>query len=211
MRIKKVTPTKVINDSPNSIERGWAKKPRENPVRTSIIERKNLVISRPIQKGEKTIIHTHVSRHGFNSMLPSPTDLFTLFDNRKIVRTSIIAGKEKNQISGYVFIRPKKGVLNFFNQMRFCLKKEKLNSKDYLGFINSKKFQKIYPGIYNYRKKIYSKAYLSKNGFMEKEFRKDFLLAKKEIEQAGFSLRFVANKKAGYFFDGVNFKKLDYT
>lgn len=201
------TPTQAIRRAPHNVERAWAKRPRGRLIRISdgLTEKRGKVGSRKIESGEKMKIHTHLSLGaGLTNSLPSIADLGNFHRERKNARVSIIAAKEqqKNGISevmGYTFIKRKKGTKAFLNQWRLSRIKTSRNLKPLL---------KRHPAIARYAQAVARGEFINKDGSLnEKLFKEKFIAAQREVEKAGFKLRFVPNKNAGYSWNGARFVK----
>lgn len=204
---EKGTPTQVIRRAPVNVERVWAKRPRGKLIRLSheLTETRGAVGSRRTIKGEKMKIHTHLSVGGkLSNPLPSVADLGNFYRERKNLRVSVIAAKDKmnkgvSEVMGYTFIKRKKGTKAFLNQWELSKIKTSRNIKP---------LAKKFPAIAKYAKATTRREFINKDGTLnEKLFRERFIAAQREVEKAGFKLRFVPNKNAGYSWDGSRFVK----
>ncbi len=201
------TPTQAIRGAPHNVERTWAKRPRGKLIRLSdeLTEKRGRVGSRGAIKGEKIKIHTHLTLgKGITNSLPSVADLGNLYRGRKNVRVSVIAAKDQqregvSEVMGYTFIKRKKGTKAFLNQWRLSRIKTSRNIKP---------LQKRHPAIARYAQSITRGEFINKDGSLnEKLFKEKFTAAQREVQKAGFKLRFVPNKNAGYSWNGARFVK----
>lgn len=203
------TPTQGIRRAPHNVERTWAKRPRGKLIRLSdeLTEKRGRVGSRRTRKGEKMKLHTHVPLWkgvGVTNSLPSVADLGNLHRERRNVRTSVIAAKDQqregvSEVMGYTFIKRKKGTKAFLNQWKLSRIKTSRNLKPLI---------KRHPAIARYAQAVARGEFVNKDGSLnEKLFKEKFIAAQREVEKAGFKLRFVPNKNAGYSWNGARFVK----
>ncbi len=200
---QKRTPTQIIGGWPVGVERAGSKRPREFvQVKSTVHTEYPLEVHTAYpKKGEKMIIHSHLGYKEQQNPLPSATDLRNLFRTKKIVKTSVVANKNRGEVSGYTFVRRKKGIRAFLKQWQFSIRRGMMKH-------NPHQFYEKYPKISTYRNRVLDERYIMPDGTLNQElFAKDILAAQKEMEQAGFKLRFVPNKNAGYIWNGTRFVK----
>lgn len=224
-RLFRKTPTRVIEKSPDNVEREWYKKPRRLPVRvsSSASEMADFVeVSRPPLPLERTI-HTHVLRPWEETIIvPSVSDIHQLLEraSKGTSKTDIVAIKKGGKVLGYSFIRLKKDR----EGKRFSRKQKRLKErlrplaweeskvarghasevlKNSSALVEAKAdFQRNYPALAKYYSILRSSP-----GIPLSEYAKIVRNMQKELDRNGIQLRFVPDKKAGYALKDYEFAK----
>ncbi|MCX6804163.1 MAG: hypothetical protein NTY48_06390 [Candidatus Diapherotrites archaeon] len=185
---KRFTPTAIIEGSPELRETVWYKKPRKRLVKASYPNKEfaGVVYHRQPRKGETLIVHVHNHKPNEKlAVLPGKFDLKSLIDAPRL--NQAFAVRQKGKVLGYTFYHfSKKGTI----------REQKKKLRRFLAQ-TPKSYQ-----AYHVAPQTPFRNAKDKTAFL-----KNITQSKKKLKQTGIRLRFVANKKNGFVFDGTQFKR----